>query len=92
VVFDRRKKNKPFKGEDQRLSPKVGPYHLPKGGKRYQFNGLIVYFNPKFNVWHVIKSSEPYWKNVVFEIIGIENEKIAINWALEYIKSEKTGK
>ena len=88
MVLDRRKENKPYPGKDRRKGPAVGHYHLPKGGKRYQFKDLIVHFNPEFNVWHVIKSSEPDWKNVVFEITGIENEKIAINWALDYQKCE----
>ncbi len=88
MVLDRRIENKPYPGIDRRNSPSIGSYHLHKGGKRYQYNGLIVHFNPEFNVWQVIKSSEPDWKNVLFEIAGIENEKIARGWALDYQKCE----
>ncbi len=81
--------NKPFKGKDRRKNPKVGSYHVPKGGQRYQFRNLIVKFDAKFNIWYVIDSTKPGWKNVLHEIIGIENEKNAIDWALAYLNGKK---
>ena len=69
-------------------SLKNGNSHSPKGGKRYQFNGVIVHYDSKSNSWYVIKSSEPNWRNTLYEITGIENENIALELALDYIKSE----
>jgi hypothetical protein len=89
-MLDRRKKDMPFKGKDRRKSPKVGNFHLPKGGKRYQFNGLIVHFDPECNIWYVRKSSGRNWNNMLFEITGIENEKVAINWAKEYLNNNQS--
>lgn len=88
-MLDRRKKNVPVEGKDRRNNPKVGPFHLLKGSKRYQFNGIIVHFNSEFNIWYVVKSSEPDWKNILFEVTGIENEKEAIHWARKYIENIK---
>ena len=84
-MLDRRKKEEAFEGEEKREKPAVGNFHLPKGGKRYQFNGLIVQFNAEYNIWYVRKSSEPDWKNILFEITGIENERIALDWARDHI-------
>ena len=92
MFFGRRKAKNTSSQKNHRESPKVSAYHLPKMGRRFQFDGLIVQFNSEFNVWRVINTTEPNWKNILHEIIGIENETVAIDWALKYLKNKKTNK
>ncbi len=89
-MIDRRKEDKPYKGKDKRKKPGIGTYHLSKNGQQYQFEGLLIQFDGNFNVWQVMDMSKAVWERKLFEVIGFENEKKAMDWAREYINKQKS--
>jgi len=86
---NRRKENREFNGEEKRA--RVG-HNFRESAQLYQMDmGVRVLFLPEFNVWQVHKMDYPSYQKLRWEITGYNNNHIAFEFAVLYIKLLKYG-
>jgi hypothetical protein len=92
---ERRKGNEPYYLGDRRedRSERVHADYVPTNNdERYQFEGLVITYRARFNVWHVEDMKKPTFQRLLYEVKGYVNGQDALLWAKEYIKNIKYSK
>lgn len=86
---DRRKEKLPFTGSEKRKNIDKVHSNVKLNNRIYQIEYLTIIYIANFNVWQVIDNKKPTWERIIFEIIGINNDNKAFDFAYKYLKENE---
>jgi hypothetical protein len=65
--------------------------NVQQNNQLYQLENITILYVANFNVWQVIDNRLPSWEKIIFEVVGINGDKEAFDFAREYLKKIKYG-
>jgi hypothetical protein len=79
-----------YMGDRRKNGDKVNADFVPtRNDERYQFEGLVIYYRARFNVWQVHDMKKPSFEQILFEVVGYANGMDALTWAKDYARELK---